>query len=74
MAAKRKIDRQASVSVIGSVSVIECLQHFIRMLSNFDLIKDFFDLSFFVDQKSHAINSHVGPAHELFLAIGSISV
>ena len=43
------------------------------MIFGLDLAEDFFDLSFFIDQKGHAVISHVGSPHELFLAVGSVA-
>jgi hypothetical protein len=44
------------------------------MIFGLNLAIDFFDLSLFVDQKGHAVVSHVRSPHELFLAVGSVAI
>jgi hypothetical protein len=44
------------------------------MIFGLNLAIDFFDLSLFVDQKGHAVVTHVCSPHELFLAVGSIAI
>ena len=41
------------------------------MILRFNLGKNFPDLSFLINQKGHAVVSHVGSAHEFFLAVRS---
>lgn len=44
------------------------------MILRFHLRKNLLDLSFLINQKGHAVVSHVRSAHEFFLAVGSETV
>ena len=52
-------------------SLVESRQHFVRMIFRLDFAEDLFDLTFFVNQKSHAVVAHVSAAHEFFLAVSA---
>ena len=61
-------DNPATRGMIGKV------QHLVRVVLRLNLTENLFDLSFFVNQKGHAVVAHVRAAHEFFLAVCPVTL
>lgn len=56
------------------VTLNKRFQNLVGVSIDVDFVKNFFDLSLFVDQKSRAVDAHIGFAHKLFLAVNAVKI